>query len=51
MQHPVPPACAIAIANFDSVTVSIAEAMIGRLSAIEAGDVGADIDFGRQHIR
>ena len=31
----MPPACAMAIAIWDSVTVSIAEATIGRLSAIE----------------
>ncbi len=32
---PSPPACAMAIAMRASVTVSIAEAMIGRLSEIE----------------
>ena len=28
----------------------MAEAMIGMLSAIVAGDAGADIDLGRQHV-
>ena len=32
---PMPPACAMAMASRASVTVSIAEEMIGRLSAIE----------------
>jgi hypothetical protein len=32
---PMPPACAMAIAIWDSVTVSMAEAMIGILSGIE----------------
>ena len=48
---PMPPACAMAIAILNSVTVSIAEAMIGMLSAIAAGDAGADVDLGRQHVR
>ena len=46
---PMPPACAMAIAMRASVTVSIAEAMIGMLSAIVAGEPGADVDVGRQH--
>ena len=32
---PMPPACAMAMAIWDSVTVSMAEAMIGILTAIE----------------
>ena len=46
---PMPPACAIAIAMRTSVTVSMAEAMIGILRRDAAGDAGADIDLGRQH--
>ena len=48
---PMPPACAMAIAICASVTVSMAEAMIGILTADRAGDVGADIDVGGQHLR
>ena len=47
----MPPACAMAIAIRASVTVSIAEAMIGMLSGMRAGDVGADIGLGGQDVR
>ncbi len=47
----MPPACAMAMAMFDSVTVSMAEAMIGMLTVIDAGDAGADIDVRRHHVR
>ncbi len=48
---PTPPACAMAIAMRASVTVSIAEAMIGILSGMARVDAGADVDFGGKHIR
>ena len=44
---PMPPAWAMAIAMRASVTVSMAEEMIGMLSAMRAGDAGADVDLGR----
>ena len=47
---PMPPACAMAIAISASVTVSMAEAMIGMLSAMSRVMRRADIDFGGQHV-
>ncbi len=47
----MPPAWAMAIAMRASVTVSMAEAMIGMFSGIARVTLGADIDIGRKHIR
>ncbi len=47
---PRPPFCAMAIAMRASVTVSIAEAMMGRLSATERVRRVRDVDVGRQHL-
>ena len=46
---PMPPACAIAIASRASVTVSIAEERIGRLSRIARVRRVADVDRARHH--
>ncbi len=48
---PMPPACAMAIASLASVTVSIAEEMIGRFRRDRAGQAGGDADAARHHGR
>ena len=48
---PMPPACAMAIAIWYSVTVSIAEATIGMLRLISRVMLGADVHLGGQHVR
>ncbi len=44
---PRPPACAMAMARRASVTVSMAEEMIGMLSSMVARQAGADVDLAR----
>jgi len=48
---PIPPDCAMAIAIRASVTVSIAEAMMGMLSGMARVTRGADIGLGGQDVR
>ena len=48
---PMPPAWAMAIARRASVTVSMAEEMIGMFREIVAGDPRGDIRLGRHHFR
>jgi len=51
VNDPKPPACAMAMASFDSVTVSMAAEMMGMESSMFASDARGGRDFRWQHGR